>query len=132
LTKTLRLRNYARLAVLGHNSRVSDVISQVLKTMNSQIAHSNLAHDAVLYLLDALKQKAAETAWGVIRSAYREFSTDKAEEVTRAWLVRSLSLESVYDDDRNIGAVEWLESKVSIGYVRKKEGLERWIVCTAR
>ena len=133
LTKTLRMRNYARLAVLGNLSGIANVISQGLKTSNSQIVHSNLAHDAVLCLMNALRQKAAETAWGIIRSAYREISTEKAaEEVTRAWLVRSLFLESVYESDRSIGVVEWLESKVAVGYVRKKEGQERWIVCKAR
>jgi hypothetical protein len=126
------MRNYARLAVLGNNSGISNIISQGLKTTNLQIAYPNLAHDAVLCLLDALRQKVAETAWSIIRSAYRELSTDEAAEVTRAWLVRSLSLESVCDGDRGIGAVEWLESKVAAGYVRKKEGQERWVVCKAR
>jgi hypothetical protein len=132
LTKTLRRRNYARLAVMGNHSGISNIISQGLKTRKLQIVNPDLAHDAVLCLLDALRQKVAETAWGIIRSAYREISTDKAAEVTRAWLVRSLFLESVYDGDRSIGAVEWLESKVAVGYVRKKEGQERWVVCKAR
>lgn len=55
-----------------------------------------------------------------------------ADVTTKAWLVRSLSLDSVYDEGRRIGAVEWLESKVDVGYVRKKEGQERWVVCKAR
>jgi hypothetical protein len=133
LTKTLRMRNYSRLAVLGNNSRVLHVISQNLENTNSQIAYANLGHDAVLCLLDALRQKAGETAWGIIRSAYREFWMGEGADVTtKAWLVRSLSLDSVYDEGRRIGAVEWLESKVDVGYVRKKEGQERWVVCKAR
>lgn len=126
------MRNYARLAVLGDKSRVLNVVCQSLKTSDSQIVCADLAHDAVICLLDALRQKAAETTWGIIRSAYREFSTDKDAEVTRAWLTRSLSLGSVYGDDQTIGAVEWLESKVELGHVRKKEGQDRWVVCRPR
>ena len=126
------MRNYARLAILGNNSRISYIISQGLKSTNSQIVSFNLAHDAVLRILDALRQKVAETAWGIIRSAYRELWTDEAGEVTRTWLARSLSLESVHDGDRTIEVLEWLERKVAVGHVRKKDGQSRWIVCKAR
>lgn len=132
LVKALRMRNYAKLAILGNNSRISYVISQGQKSTNSPIVSFNLAHDAVLRILDALRQNAAETAWGIIRSAYRELWTDEAGEITSTWLVRSLSLESVHGGDRTIGVLEWLEGKAAVGHVRKKGGQSRWIVCKTR
>jgi hypothetical protein len=96
-------------------------------------ADSKLALDAVLCLLDNLRQKAAETTWTIIRSAYRELSTNEGAEGTKSWLSRSLSLNSVYHGEQSISAVDWMEHKVSLGNVRKKEGSdERWIVCKTR
>lgn len=130
VTKCLRTRNYAKLATLTQKSSVLEMISQASKTSHARSVNATLGLDALLYLLDTLRQKAAETTWNVFRSAYREFSLDRTAEGTKLWLVRSLSLESVYGDDRSLEPNEWAESKVSVGHVRKKEGVEdRWVIC---
>jgi len=140
------MRNYARLACLTKKSAVLYAISQaqqkrcssvdtdtIKQAPSISIADSKLALDAVLCLLDNLRQKAAETTWTIIRSAYREFSTNEGAEGTKLWLSRSLSLNSVYHGEQSISAVDWMEHKVSLGNVRKKEGCDgRWIVCKTR
>jgi hypothetical protein len=135
VTRSLRMRNYARLACLTKKSAVLYAISQAQQKSCPCIsnADSKLALNAVLCLLDSLRQKAAETTWTIIRSAYREFSTNEGAEGTKLWLSRSLSLNSVYHGEQSISAVDWMENKVSLGNVRKKEGCDgRWIVCKTR
>ena len=138
VTKSLRRRDYAKFATLARKSAFLQAIETskgVISgkgTVDTPKADQQLALDATLCLLDALRMKAADTAWTIIRSAYRELSTDQAAEETKVWLSRSLSLESVYTGDMT-DAEKWLESKVSIGYVRRKEGVDgKWIVCKVR
>lgn len=136
------MRNYAKLACLTTKLAVLSAISQAqrsadvdsLKQPSPDCARgSKLALDAVLCLLDRLRQKAAESSWAIIRSAYREFSMDEEAEGTKTWLSRSLSLESIYHSEHSISAADWMERKVSLGNVRKKEGCEgRWVVCKTR
>jgi len=133
VAKCLRTRNYVKLATLTQKSRVLETISQASKTSNARPVNPTLGLDALLYLLDNLRQKAAETTWNVLRSAYREFSLDFGAEGTKIWLVRSLSLESVCDDDRSMKPDEWAETKGSVGHIRRKEGVEGcWIICKVR
>ncbi|KAF8882028.1 hypothetical protein CPB84DRAFT_1791185 [Gymnopilus junonius] len=99
---------------------------------------------AVLFLLEALRKKSAETAWTIIRSAYRELSCDQSTVGmgTKAWLARSLCLEPVLhlsgsrespSAEVDVDVESWLEARVPVGHVRRKEGVEgRWIVCKVR
>lgn len=93
-----------------------------------------LAQTSILVVLDNLRSKARDTAWTVIRSAYREFSCDAKSEDTKIWLSRSLSLQPLLNtDDRTWSPEGWLEEQAIHGGTRKKEGVEgRWIVCKVR
>ncbi|KAF8964171.1 hypothetical protein BDZ97DRAFT_1660629 [Flammula alnicola] len=140
LTKSLRMRNYARFAVLSQRATVVDMLetsvanSKKVDTKGSSPhGDDNLGLKAVLFLVDTLRKKAADTAWAVIRSAYRELSCDQASVETKTWLTRSLCLESAVADSQNCDVETWLERMAPLGHVRRKEGIEgRWIVCKAR
>lgn len=94
---------------------------------------SNLAKKALFSLVDALRGKAREATWSVIRSAYRELSCHAEAEGTRDWLMRSLALYSVFPDASGVSVDEWLEKQTRLGRVRPKEGAEgRWIICKIR
>ncbi|KAF9525516.1 hypothetical protein CPB83DRAFT_896960 [Crepidotus variabilis] len=148
LSRSLRARNYAKLSLLTSKATILDVIQKAPSNGTGLIqpdqsnhglphhqADSKLGQDAVLHLLQALRQKSAVTTWSVLRSAYREISTaDTAEgKSTSKWLQKSLLLEAVTSKAQDEKAESWLLSKIDLGYVRKKEDVEgRWIVCKAR
>lgn len=94
---------------------------------------TTLAQKALCCLVDSLRQCAQETAWDVIRAAYREFACQQGSDITRDWLERSLCLKSVSSLGVSVALDEWLEKRASVGQVRPKEGVEgRWIVCKVR
>ncbi|KDR82449.1 hypothetical protein GALMADRAFT_220457 [Galerina marginata CBS 339.88] len=138
LTKCLRTRNYAKFAGLSQEASIKFVLVASLsgtepKNPLSPRADPDKGLEAVLFLLDALRRKAADTTWNVVRSAYRELSCDQASAETKSWLSRTMCLESVLDHELSVEAEHWLVSKVSAGHVRRKEGVEgRWIVCKVR
>ncbi|KAJ7069515.1 hypothetical protein C8F01DRAFT_1113014 [Mycena amicta] len=103
--------------------------------------NNKLARKAIHHLVDSLRAKTRETAWRVIRTAYREVTLSLAGEIdTRTWLLRSLLLteESDGDDPDIDDALErlhfdsqldrWLEEQCAKGCVVKKEGI-KWTLC---
>ncbi|KAI0087046.1 hypothetical protein BDY19DRAFT_894022 [Irpex rosettiformis] len=99
----------------------------------------NLVLEALCTLVDTLREKARETNWLVLRTAYREVSLPKPCDTdpapTRDWLCRSLTLCSVsrVSSPKTVDDVAlldtWIESRRAQGDVRPKEGVEgRWIV----
>ncbi|PPQ68118.1 hypothetical protein CVT26_005739 [Gymnopilus dilepis] len=162
LTKALRARNYAKFSVLSQRSslplilkdpsaptselRTSDIEPTLGKLSLANKSDPAKGLEGVLSLLKALRGKVSETAWTIIRSAYRELSCDQASGGTRTWLARSLCLEPIFlsgksrelrgreegEADR-VDVETWLEARVTAGHVRRKEGVEgRWIVCKVR
>ncbi|KAF9013197.1 hypothetical protein BDQ17DRAFT_1419368 [Cyathus striatus] len=134
----LRTRGYIRCEQLLRRSTVTrlfnsendaDVRSSPLVISSSSARI--FARRAIFTLLDALRVRARETSWAVIRSAYRE--CDANTEETKNWLSRSLYLKSVVHEKSSMTPDQWLEDGISLGYVRKKEGAEgRWIICKVR
>ncbi|KAF9483424.1 hypothetical protein BDN70DRAFT_873933 [Pholiota conissans] len=142
LTKSLRRRDYARFAILSQTSNIIGLLdSSRDRTMGDENppARSSmryevdgLATSAVLFLVDALRKKASDTSWRILRSAYRELWCDQAYPETKTWLKRNLTLESINPNHTQFNIEPWFEEKLSLGEIRKKEGTEgRWIVCKA-
>ncbi|KAI0926810.1 hypothetical protein AcV5_007499 [Taiwanofungus camphoratus] len=173
LTQALRMRNYARFETVTHrtmfekfvgtskekfaaeNTQTTDTKPSSLDlrqaTYRGDLSSAlntgmppNLAFEATCTLVDALRAKARETTWLVLRSAYRELHCSPRDRVasvhdspytTSEWLVRSLTLRPVLSDGTNItlGKLinDWLEHRCAEGEVRRKgEGIEgRWIIC---
>ncbi|KAH8085411.1 hypothetical protein BXZ70DRAFT_1002308 [Cristinia sonorae] len=116
LTRTLRLRNYAKLEMLTNQDALSKLIP--LNGSSKFPSSRNLAHDALEAIVEALRAKARETTWSVIRSAYRELHCPSsqvlgpsASDTTDSkntpsplavensfWLCRSLALHSLVED----------------------------------
>ncbi|TFK33005.1 hypothetical protein BDQ12DRAFT_450289 [Crucibulum laeve] len=141
LATSLRAKNYAKFERLSRRSMVarffednnSDMFAELQTFPVSQQASSNLAHRALLILVDSLRTKARDTSWSIMRAAYRELSCGAGSQDTKDWMCRSLYLQSLVTDDLDINAQEWLETQLLLGHVRRKEGFEdRWIVCKAR
>ncbi|KAJ3513488.1 hypothetical protein NLJ89_g2918 [Agrocybe chaxingu] len=134
LTKSLRMRNYAKFAALAQKAIIVQFIDSFreLHETKTEGAHKvdKLGLEAVLFFMDALRQKAAESSWTIVRSAYRELWLDY--ESTKTWLPRSLCLDSIQDDRPSVKIEDWMRSRVSMGHMRPKDGVEgRWIVCKA-
>jgi len=153
LTRCLRGRNYARLnsltcpevfrsfAPTPVESHEADAAAKKGTETRGQDHRRDLYSQAMGTLVNALREKARETAWLVLRSAYREFACPPAAgselpDDTSQWLARSLVLLPAGSGNEQKRAVaikavnEWLEERSKEGEVRKKDGMEgRWVVC---
>ena len=130
LTRSLRMRNYAKFENLSGKKSILEVIGESATTLD---ANSDIGTRALLLLVDSLRRKAGDSAWDTIRSAYRELSCDPTPSGTKTWLRKSLCLDSVVLDDFSCEIESWLEQKLPLGHVRRKEGVEgRWIICKVR
>ena len=128
VTKSLRMRNYVKFSVLSQKATVADLLESPTFTNPNGPGTDTLASNAVFFLVDALRRKASETAWNILRSSYREL--DQGSTDTETWLARSLFMNSVVGDEWTVEADDWLETKESLGHVRKKENaMKKWIVC---
>jgi hypothetical protein len=146
LTCALRQHNFARLERLTTRASALKALrldpEVDIKSRNSTTeGPANLVLEAMCTLLDSLRARARETAWAVLRSAYRELSCPRPSEAapshTRDWLLRSLTLQAVaYKKARDKDDTlldEWIQQRVSSGELRPKEGVDgRWIVCKAK
>ncbi|KAF7795340.1 hypothetical protein EIP86_006497 [Pleurotus ostreatoroseus] len=144
LARALRQRNFARLDQLttwdAFSSFVASTPVRSAPSQNTSGAPENLAMEVLATLVDTLRVKARDTAWSVLRSAYRELSCPKfdvnqgaKEPSTTVWLRRSLLLKPVIlsgDDLDELSLVDrWLAAKEADGSIRPKEGLEgRWLI----
>jgi len=134
VTKSLRTRNYAKFSMLSQKATVAKLLESStygLVTNARGPAEDVLATNAVFSLVQALRRKASETAWNVLRSAYREL--DQGSTDMETWLTKSLFLDSVIGDEWTVKVNDWLETKTSLGHVRRKENaVQKWIVCKVR
>ncbi|SRR6266550_848622 len=130
LASCLRKRQYA---MFERESRRSTIL-RVLCLQEEELGLSkHLGSLAVLVAVDSLRAKARETAWTVMRSAYRELACHVGSMDTRNWLERSLCLKSTISESFTIPLEQFLDQQSSLGAVRAKEGVEgRWIVCKIR
>ena len=136
LSSSMRSHNYVKFEELTRPpafSRFVEVESSLASLSISPQSSYDLVKKALFSLVGALREKARETTWSVIRSAYRELSCQTEAEGTRNWLTRSLALHSVIPDSNCVSVDEWLENQSRLGHVRPKDGVEgRWIVCKVR
>jgi len=122
------MRNYVNLFVLSQKATVANLLESSAFTNPKGPETDILASNAVFSLVDALRRKVSETAWTILRSAYREL--DQGSIDTETWLARSLFMDSVVSDEWTLEADHWLETKAIVGHVRRKENTaNRWIVC---
>ena len=136
------MRNYAKFENLSGKKTVLQVIGESTAATTTTLddgnelgfhANSDLGIRALLFLVDSLRRKAGDSAWDTIRSAYKELSCDPTSLGTKTWLRRSLCLDSVVLDDSSCEIESWLEQKLPLGHVKRKEGVEgRWIICKVR
>ena len=126
--------NYAKFENLSRKISILEVIGESTTTLDgNECQFHALGTRALLVLVESLRRKAGDSAWDTIRSAYRELSCDPTSLGTKTWLRRSLCLDSVVLDDFSCEIESWLEQKLPLGHVRRKEGVEgRWIICKVR
>lgn len=117
LTSCLRRGNYHHVGLLTRHEPISRLFD------DEEDKAESLGRQAVMMSIDALRAKARESMWNVIRSAYRELWFEKPY-VDRQWFGRYLCLdvdESSFD--------EWLLGLETSKRIMPKEGSEnRWIV----
>lgn len=147
LAKTLRMRNYSQLEALTDHASCERVLTSIDRSrldraagkFDQRLPGSDLAFEAMCSLVGALRAKARETTWLVLRSAYRELSLPKTTDAdpasTREWLYQSLALQSVKPRGRESAAGEvasldmWIETRCAKGDMRPREGIEgRWVI----
>ena len=130
VTSSLRSLNYSKFEYLTRPSSFSDFLD--LPPEPTTDSTRTLAHDALYYLVDALRSKSREKTWKVIRSAYRELAPEST--TTRGWLERSLVLHTVKPGGQDIVLDAWLAKKHEEGQLKRKEGASdcRWIVCKVK
>ena len=117
-----------RLSILSQKATVANLLESPTFNNPKVPGADVLASNAVFFLVDALRRKASETAWNILRSAYREF--DQGSTDTEPWLSRSLLMDSVVGGEWTVEAGDWLGTKASLGHVRRKEHMaNKWIVC---
>lgn len=130
LAACLRKRQYA---VFERESRRSTILHVLGLEEEEPRLSEHLGSMAVLVAMDSLRAKARETAWTVMRSAYRELTCHVDSTNTRSWLERSLCLGSTSAEALTIPLEQFLDQQNSLGAVRAKEGIEgRWIICKIR
>ena len=130
LATCLRKRQYA---VFDRETRRSTILHTLGLQEEVPGLLEHLGLSAVLAAVDSLRAKARETAWTVMRSAYRELACHVDSTNTRSWLERSLCLGSTISEAFTIPLEQFLDQQKSLGAVRAKEGIEgRWIVCKIR
>ncbi|KAG5646515.1 hypothetical protein DXG03_003282 [Asterophora parasitica] len=140
LARSLRTHNYAAFELLTRPSSISKIVddhdsddlSSALKTMSiSNGDVRSLPRRALFGLVSSLRSKARETAWEIVRSAYREISC--TSEDTSAWLASALCLKAIVPYEKDVEIEEWLEQRSEQGHTRRKEGVDgRWIIYKAR
>lgn len=130
VTSSLRSLNYSKFEYLTRPSSFSDFLD--LPPEPTTDSTRTLAHDALYYLVDALRSKSREKTWKVIRSAYRELAPEST--TTRGWLERSLALHTVKPGGQDVVLDAWLAKKHEEGQLKRKEGTSdcRWIVCRVK
>lgn len=85
----------------------------------------DLAKAAISTLLARLRSKARETAWSVMKGAYRVVSVSDQDE--GEWMGRYLSL----DGASRVDVEEWMEGKRKVGdVILERKGW--WKVCRVR
>ncbi len=125
LTKCVRTGNYYRLNALTQRDAVLQLLDKETDTGQvPEALHGDLGIRALRSAVDALRSKARETIWSIIRGAYRELWLEEGYN-TRQWLCHSLCL----SDPPQAGVDGWFDRVSAAGHIRKKEGTEaRWIV----
>ncbi|CCM06286.1 uncharacterized protein FIBRA_08537 [Fibroporia radiculosa] len=151
LTRSLRTRDYAVLQDLtsceAFKGIFPDTVDGAQPVTTLPGAPTNLSLEAACTLVDEIRNKARETTWTILRSAYRELQClpntearhDKdIDSLTSNWLLRSLALRpitsSMDDVDSYALIEEWLVRRCTQGEVRRKEGHgmeDKWIICKA-
>ncbi|OSX59638.1 hypothetical protein POSPLADRAFT_1048138 [Postia placenta MAD-698-R-SB12] len=168
LARCLRRRSYANLEELTCRHAFTSFFlksdqsaSETSKTQDATLidakdanflagAPAHLALEAACVLNDALRAKARETTWLVLRSAYRELHClpscgDNVElkpdtgtvPSTAHWLIHSLALHSVtsgleHTESADKLVNEWMAERCTAGEVRPKDGAGmegRWMIC---
>nr|GAT49307.1 predicted protein [Mycena chlorophos] len=120
------VRDLARYLRTGNYTRVERTVRRI------PLLEDPLADKTVRHIVAALQTKARESAWRTIRTAYREVTL----EVSGAWLLRSLFLVPVREDEGVDARMEglgledvlehWLEGESGKGNAVKKEGTGKW------
>lgn len=129
LAACLRNRHYTSFERETRRSTTLRVLGQEDKDPDS--VHLGLL--AIFVGIDGLRAKARESAWSVMRVAYRELVCHAEYTNTRNWLERSLCLQSAVSEACNVSLDHWLRQQNAVGSIRAKEGAEgRWIVCKTR
>jgi hypothetical protein len=138
VASSLRMHNHYKFERLTTPSSLSSILpdsvpledSVAALSISSQSDH-DLLRKAFHAVIDDLRARARESAWTIIRSAYREISCH-TDSPTREWLAKSLGLRKVLSDDDSLTVDQWLQDKFSEHHVTPKEGVEgRWIICKA-
>lgn len=130
LASHLRNRQYASFERQTRRSTTLDILGLEARDCNPE---EHLGLLAVLAAVDNLRARIRETAWTVVRSAYRELACHVESVNTRSWLERSLCLQSSTSDIFTVTLEQFLEQQRLLGAIKSKEGVEgRWIVCKIR
>ncbi|KAF5369397.1 hypothetical protein D9758_002495 [Tetrapyrgos nigripes] len=141
IASTLRVHNHYKFERLTSPTSFSSFLADGLDSapLENRVAalsissqsENDLLIKAFHSVIDDLRGKARESAWTVIRSAYREISCH-TDSPTREWLAQSLALRMVLSDNHSMTVDQWLQDKFSENHVRPKEGVEgRWIISKA-
>jgi hypothetical protein len=131
LTSGLRSRNYFKLEELTRRSAFTSLIHE--SPMNAVHHPSLLAEQALCAIIGKLRALLRETAWSVIRSAYRELSCCPDRETTKDWLSRSLVLHSTATAAGDMSLEDWLQQKIKDGHIKTKGNIDGiYIICKVR
>ena len=141
LARSLRTKNYPQFDRLSQVSIIVSTLSEPvgglltiasLTTAPRADASRELAHGAILTTLHALRAKARDTFWAVLRSAYNELAYTPSAGDSKQWLARSLCLESPLSEDLTMDPETWLDDQARAGQVLAKEGVKGRYLCKFR
>lgn len=138
LRSSLNTRNYVQSQRLTDSRRVNSIVDKLVLSEASDNDNAapldDLLTKVIYKLIDSLRDKLRESAWQVLRVAYRELTVSVANDVDLAnsgWAGRALFFDVVESDSKSLSGLEmWTQQKVSEGQLLEKAGVDgRWVIC---
>ncbi|KLO18567.1 hypothetical protein SCHPADRAFT_113593 [Schizopora paradoxa] len=141
LRSSLNMRNYVQSQHLTSFRRVNSIVDRLIPSESQSEASINntaplddLLGKVIFRLIDSLREKLRESAWQVLRAAYRELTVSTANDVdlaNSAWVGRALFFDIEDADKKSMSGLEnWKDEKVGEDQLIGKAGMDgRWMIC---
>lgn len=109
------LRRSDFLSISSITSKHSKLLANALNAQYRPSNPSPLFTDALHILLNRIRSKAQDSAWRMLRSAYREADLDTSGKWLQRWLQLPVSESKSGTDDNQLELLRWFEERAGSG-----------------